>query len=108
MQKEESWSGPVPPPSALRGYEDVLSGAANRIITMAESEMSQAHTMQRRALNWSIVSQIGGQLCALVIALCGLYFAFQLGMAGHQWASSILGGGSLATIVLGFLRFRQQ
>jgi hypothetical protein len=32
------WSGPYPPPELLRGYEDVLPGSANRIISMAEEQ----------------------------------------------------------------------
>lgn len=35
----ESHSGPIPHPLVLQGYEDVSSGLANRIVTMAEKSL---------------------------------------------------------------------
>jgi uncharacterized membrane protein len=32
------FSGPLPPPEALAKYNDILPGAADRIITMAEHQ----------------------------------------------------------------------
>lgn len=98
----------MPPPAALRGYEDVLEGSANRIITMAESEMAHSHKVQNRGLAWSIVSQLAGQAFAFAIALFGLWCSYQLGLAGKEWAAVVVGGGSLATIVLGFLKSKSQ
>lgn len=108
LVQQQSWSGPVPPPAALRGYEDVLEGSANRIITMAESEMAHSHKVQAQGLTWSIVSQLAGQACAFAIALFGLWCSYQLGLAGKEWAAVVVGGGSLATIVLGFLKSKSQ
>jgi len=31
-------TGPIPPPEQLRAYEQIVPGAANRILTMAEQE----------------------------------------------------------------------
>ena len=33
-----SWRGPLPPPSALQSYEEVLEGSADRILKMAEKQ----------------------------------------------------------------------
>ena len=33
-----SFSGPLPPPAMFRGYEEVLPGAANRILKLTEDE----------------------------------------------------------------------
>jgi uncharacterized membrane protein len=38
------FSGPLPPPEILKGYEDVLPGSAERIIRMTEKQ--QAHRIQ--------------------------------------------------------------
>ncbi|MCY4064437.1 MAG: DUF2335 domain-containing protein [Chloroflexi bacterium] len=35
------YSGPLPPPGAMQGYEDVLPGSADRILTMAELRQRQ-------------------------------------------------------------------
>ena len=36
---EVSFSGPLPPPGVLEGYERVLPGSAERIFTMAEKQL---------------------------------------------------------------------
>ena len=41
----EHWSGPLPPPAALQRYDEVLPGAAERILAMAETE--QQHRMEQ-------------------------------------------------------------
>lgn len=38
ISRVEAFSGPLPPPEVLRGYNDVLPGAAERIFTMAEAQ----------------------------------------------------------------------
>ena len=40
----EVWAGPIPPPEALQKYEDLVPGAANRILKMAEGQT--AHRIQ--------------------------------------------------------------
>ena len=37
--KQESFSGPLPHPQYYEGYEKVLPGSANRILTMTESQV---------------------------------------------------------------------
>ncbi len=49
IQKElvsEQFHGPIPPPQILAGYEQLLSGSADRILCMAEQEK------QRIAKQW--------------------------------------------------------
>nr|DAH82019.1 MAG TPA: putative membrane protein [Caudoviricetes sp.] len=40
------WQGPLPPPSVLQGYDSVVSGAAERILAMAEKEQSHRHSTE--------------------------------------------------------------
>ena len=47
----EGYSGPIPPPNALRLYEDILEGSANRIITMAENQSSHRQRMEAGTLS---------------------------------------------------------
>ena len=42
-----NWSGPYPPPDLLRGYEDVLPGSADRIISMAERQQEHRHDLEK-------------------------------------------------------------
>lgn len=51
-----NFQGPIPPPSVLEGYEVILKGSANRILTLAESETSHRHAMEKKALDAEIES----------------------------------------------------
>jgi len=43
---QEFFAGPLPPPRILKGYEEVLSGSADRIFRMAENEQSHRHALE--------------------------------------------------------------
>ena len=43
-----SFSGPLPPPELLKQYDEVVPGAADRIISMAEAEQAHEADMGRR------------------------------------------------------------
>lgn len=40
---EESFRGPLPPPSTLAQYEETLPGSAERLMTMAEVQAEHRH-----------------------------------------------------------------
>ena len=42
------FSGPIPPPSIIEGYERVLPGSADRIITMAENSQNIARKWKKK------------------------------------------------------------
>ena len=49
-QAYAAFSGPLPPPSLLKGYEEVCPGSADRIITMAEKQQQHRHSMEKWGL----------------------------------------------------------
>jgi uncharacterized membrane protein len=44
------WAGPYPPPDLLRGYEDVVPGSGDRIISMAERQQAHRHDLEKIAV----------------------------------------------------------
>ena len=76
---EAQFAGPLPPPHLFREYDEVLPGAAERILSMTEREMEHRHGMESRSLEIVAENQprrtlgmlIGGVLAlgALGIAL---------------------------------------
>lgn len=48
---ESIWIGPVPPPEILAGYEKALSGTADRILAMAETQQKHRHGMESKVLD---------------------------------------------------------
>ena len=63
------FSGPIPPPSIIKGYEDVLPGSADRILTMAENQSKHRQDMERRIV-----------IAESRDSLLGVLFAFLLGI----------------------------
>lgn len=45
------YSGPVPPPDVLRGFEQIVPGSAERILTMAEENGKHQREMERMTLS---------------------------------------------------------
>lgn len=64
-------SGPLPDPATLRQYEEMIPGAADRIINMAERDQQFIHAYQLRRQKGLFVTMCLGQV-----------FGFSLGVAG--------------------------
>jgi uncharacterized membrane protein len=106
----ESTSGPLPPPSMLKGYEDVLPGAADRIFTLMEQQSAHRQELERVALDRNSRSRDRGQffafvLCALVIV--GGFVAIYLGQSLVGMAAILIAIGGVAATFL-TTRQRQQ
>jgi uncharacterized membrane protein len=44
----QAFSGPLPPPSVLKGYEEVVRGSAERILVMAEKQQDHRTEQNRK------------------------------------------------------------
>lgn len=69
----EQYSGPIPPPKMLRDYEQVLSGSADRILSMAEYEQKHRTAYEKRSVLYAFILALG------LIALS--FYAVSLGYA---------------------------
>ncbi|WP_274065417.1 DUF2335 domain-containing protein [Xylella fastidiosa] len=99
-----SWRGPLPAPDQLARFDEIVPGAAERIIKMAEQEGEHSRGIRRFAMKASVGAQLIGQLSALTIAMCCLLLSYSLAVENHDAVAAILGGTSLTTVVLAFLR----
>lgn len=94
-----SFVGPMPPPNLLRDYEAVLPGAADRLLSMAESALAHEQRMDVVRVRRSYVGLGAG----LAISLLFGWFAYRLGQQGHDWLAAALGGANLAGLVAIFV-----
>jgi len=83
------YRGPLPTAEEFGRYEQVLAGAANRILSMAEKQAEHRQTNEDKLVKHSIQKSGRGQLFAFIIALCSLGVVFY----------SILKGQPLVAIV---------
>lgn len=108
--------GPIPPPSVLKEYEQLLPGAANRILEMAENQVKHRHEIENKQINIEISQNQSnielakkemserkrGQLCAFTITLSTLFCGAVLSYLNKPLAGTLFGGAGLASVLLVF------
>lgn len=102
-QQSEVFQGPVPHPDILRGYEDIVPGAADRILTMAEKEADVRHELQQKALDSDIRdSRLGiifGFVLVLVCIVAAVAIAYFIPTNGGAIASAVVGAAGIGTVI---------
>ena len=95
VHAQMEFSGPLPHPQTLRQYDEVLPGAAERILRMAEKQQDHRIGIDQsgvRRANWGLGA--GFSLSVLGLGLTAL-----LVMHGHDIAGSVLGSGTFLSLV---------
>jgi uncharacterized membrane protein len=96
------YSGPLPAPELFRQYDEVLPGAAERILKMAEREAAHRHEMEQMGVYGSL-RQIGrGQTFALIVFLGAIVAGVVIALSGAPWPGSLLSAAS--AVAVAFLR----
>lgn len=93
------FSGPLPPPQALQGYEDTLPGAAERILHMAEKEQTHRHEFDSELTRSVTRQQERGQILAFILGAGALglaAFMVHSGHPGYAITTTIAAIGTLA------------
>lgn len=60
VQHETLFSGPLPPPEVIRGYDQILPGGAERIFSMAEREQLFRDQLENTAVTGAIQKEGSG------------------------------------------------
>lgn len=102
------FSGPLPSPEMLQGYENTHSGLADRIVAMAENEQQHRHKLEVKSVDGAINKEKRGQRYALFIAYLIISISGVLVYLGHPVSASIFGGVTLATLVGLFLDSKRK
>jgi uncharacterized membrane protein len=98
-----SYQGPLPTSREFGGYEQVLPGAADRILTITEKEAERRRENQDKLVNASIKYSGRGQIFAFIIsilALIGVGFSMYFSMPIASIAPTIVAITGLASIFI--------
>jgi uncharacterized membrane protein len=96
-----SYRGPLPPSGEFSGYEQVLPGAAERILTITEKEAEHRRENQEKLVKASVKYSGRGQIFAFIIsilALIGVGFSMYFSMPIASIAPTIIAITGLASI----------
>jgi uncharacterized membrane protein len=66
------FSGPLPPPTILEAYNQIIPNGAERIMAMAERNQSHRHDIENRVVNGNLRAQPRGQWFAFTISLVAI------------------------------------
>lgn len=89
MKIEASFSGPLPPPSLLAKYSEIIPNGAERIMAMAEKQGDHREKLEARVVNGNVASQTRGSWFAFVLCLVALVGGFYLILQGKSAAGLV-------------------
>ncbi|MDQ6957470.1 MAG: DUF2335 domain-containing protein [Mariprofundaceae bacterium] len=99
-------SGPLPAPNDFAAYNEVIPGAAERILRLAEIESEHRRNQEKKAMERMHRETLLGQIFALTIGLSGILASVYLAVIDQVAASLMLGGGTLVALVTAFIKGR--
>lgn len=107
-----SFEGPLPPPSMLEHYNEIVPGAAERILAMAEQNGEHRRGLESYAVRAehrrSIAGLVAGSVVAVAMLGCGTWVTLE----GHAAVGiAIIGldvGSIVGTFVYGSERRRSE
>lgn len=100
---QESFSGPMPHPDILKGYEDILPGSAERILQMAENEQKHRHKQEDRICKGSVEQVKRGQWIALFVVILLTAVATAITLLGQPTVGGIIFGSTIAAVAAIFI-----
>lgn len=107
--QERQYSGPIPPPEILSGFEQIVPGAAERILAMAEENGKHQRDMEQKALAVAFRTVLIGQIFGLVIGILAFITCIIALYLGSEKTAMTIGGVTITGLVAAFVtgRFRK-
>lgn len=111
VQRTELYAGPLPPPDILAKFEQILPGAADRILKQAEAQTEHRIEIEKKVVSADIIKSYLGLVFGFILGLSGIGGGIYLATLGFNVFGPLLSGGSLITLVAVFIygtRSRKQ
>lgn len=99
ITSEEHFQGPVPHPMILAQYDEIVPGAADRILSMAEKQLEHRLGIENKAIDSKIRDSKLGMVLGFIIAACVVGVG---GMAIYM-GKDLLGASTIVTVIAGLV-----
>ena len=103
VTKQELFSGPMPHPDILQKYNDIVPGAAERILIMVEKQSIHRQELEKMALQSRINDSRRGINAGTIVSLAAMCVSGILAFTGHETTAAILVGGNLVSLAGTFI-----
>jgi uncharacterized membrane protein len=104
----EFFSGPIPPPSYLARYNEVVPQGADRILAMAERQSKHRELLEAQVVAGNLSSQKRGSVFAFIIALVAILGGMYLIYSGKDASGLATVISSLAGLAGVFIYSKRQ
>ena len=101
-------SAPLPEPSELAVYNQIIPNGADRIMKMAEAQTAHRIEIEKTVIYSQKNQAFRGQVFGLIVGLGGLSLATFAAMNGHDWFGGAVGSGTLVSLVYVFVQSREK
>lgn len=98
-----SFSGPLPPPEILAGYDKVLPGAADRIIKMAEKQAQHRQGLESSTVKSDSKRAYLGVVSAFVLSFTAILGGIIAVCLGHDTAGAAISTTGVALLAGTFI-----
>ena len=102
------FSGPLPPPQIIEGYNSVIPNAGEKILQMAIDQGNHRRFIETKIVEAQIDIQKRGQSFAFGIAIFGLASSVGCAYLNQPWVASIIGGATLVGMISIFIRGKAE
>lgn len=104
----EEFSGPIPHPDIMKKYEDILPGATDRIMAMAERQATHRQELEKKIVMSESRDGMLGVVFAFLLGIgclvAGTIMVFCVPQSGGAIAGAIVGVTGIGTITSNFIR----
>jgi uncharacterized membrane protein len=100
---EATFSGPLPPPDILRRYDEVVPGAAERILVMAEQQARHRRNLERTVVEGGSRRANLGLWLGFILSIVVLALSAALIVNGYELAGTVIGSIDLVSLATVFV-----
>jgi uncharacterized membrane protein len=104
----ELHQGPLPSPTTLKGYDDIVPDGAERIMKSFEVQSEHRQKIEKKVVNGQVNQSFIGQVMGFIIALLFLYAGFRLIIKGYEIHGTIISSIDIVGLVSVFVIGRQK
>ena len=108
MTLTQEVKSPLPLASEVAGYENLLPGSADRILTMVEKQMQHRQELEKAEIKADTRNSFYALIFAFIFAMSVLVGSIALIVTGHAEAAALVGVGGIGAVVGAFLQNKKK